>query len=133
MVEVVINPAQEAENAKRRKHARAPAKPDGWLTKKKITELVNTVDLWSTFVDYREDFKDKGLSPDQAWQAGWQKLKPLYDDRVQRMAAKSIAETIKPVSPGKVFDAAVFPDEAVERGVNFRSDIEWVYRHMGRR
>lgn len=132
-MEVEISPEQAEKNAKRRKHSGFKPKPDDWLAKKKITELVNVVDLWEEFVNRREHLKDQGLAADQAWQAAWIEVKPLYDERVFRLAHKSIADTIQPASPAKVFDKALFgEDEQRPTAINFRSDIEWVYKHLGK-
>lgn len=119
--------------ASRREHTKHEPHPPGWLSKAKIRERLEKVDLFGMFKDARENFKDQGLSPDQSWQAAWQKLQPIYDDRVLKLASKSIAETIRPVEPRQVLAGAVFCDEeSAAKGVavNFRSDIEWVYRHL---
>jgi hypothetical protein len=117
--------------AQRRAKTKHEPKPEGWLAKSKIRANLEAVDLFKVpFVRLREDLKDGGLSPDQAWQQAWLDVKPLYDQRVFDLAQQSVARVTHPQQTGQLISPEVF--EVLERkgGVNFRSDIEWVYSNL---
>jgi hypothetical protein len=122
--------ATQAAQAQRRAKTKNEPKPQGWLAKSKIRANLEAVDLFKDpFVKIRENLKDGGLSPDQAWQQAWLDVKPLYDQRVFDLATQSVARVTQPQSTGQLI--SVETTENYKGGVNFRSDIEWVYCNLG--